>query len=581
MYQDHPSLFLYAVLNAPLGGPSFFFVTGLAAGFGYNRRLNTPTIEEVATFPLVAQAVGGVPQEAAKIHDLMHSLSIYLPPAVGEYFLAVGIKFTSFKLIDSFALLLVSLGKSLEVNALGLSTLVQPPQVGEVVPPLVLVQMALKASFVPAVGFLGVEAKLTSASFLFARECHLTGGFAFYSWFAGVHQNDFALTLGGYHPAYVPPAHFPVADPLGFNWVISPQLSVKGEAYCALVPSAVMAGVHLNALWQDGNLRAWFQATADFVMAWKPYHYDARLRVSLGVDYTFELFGTHHLSVEAGADLHLWGPEFTGTAQAHLWIISFDIQFGHSSSTAPQSIGWPEFALGFLPVHADGSDEVCSLSVTAGLEKQAGRGTTAQPVINPKTGTLRFSTQIPLKGPEPGAARAVTDGLAGAAFSTQWGIAPMNLRQREVDSRFTLRISHEQEDVTDQFRFAPVYNDVPTALWGETVAPDLNGPRLVERVLCGLDVQVAPPQELEHIWLNADDLLIRTDTLPSPAWQWADLQPLQPTPLNEPERWAALHAHLATGHEQRTALLRQLGFAADYPTDGLAAAFVEAPQLVE
>jgi hypothetical protein len=34
----HPSLFIYAFLDKSLGGPAFFFVTGLAAGFGYNRK---------------------------------------------------------------------------------------------------------------------------------------------------------------------------------------------------------------------------------------------------------------------------------------------------------------------------------------------------------------------------------------------------------------------------------------------------------------------------------------------------------------------------------------------------------------
>ena len=52
-----PSLFVYAVANYPLGGPSFFFVTGFAAGFGYNRALTLPPIDQVATFPLVAEAV--------------------------------------------------------------------------------------------------------------------------------------------------------------------------------------------------------------------------------------------------------------------------------------------------------------------------------------------------------------------------------------------------------------------------------------------------------------------------------------------------------------------------------------------
>jgi hypothetical protein len=35
----HPSMFIFAMSNEPLGGPPAFFVTGIAAGFGYNRAL--------------------------------------------------------------------------------------------------------------------------------------------------------------------------------------------------------------------------------------------------------------------------------------------------------------------------------------------------------------------------------------------------------------------------------------------------------------------------------------------------------------------------------------------------------------
>jgi hypothetical protein len=55
--KNHPSLFIYAILDYPLGGTSFFFVTGLATGFGYNRTLKVPTIDQIATFPSSSRAV--------------------------------------------------------------------------------------------------------------------------------------------------------------------------------------------------------------------------------------------------------------------------------------------------------------------------------------------------------------------------------------------------------------------------------------------------------------------------------------------------------------------------------------------
>ena len=41
------SFFIFARLNAPLGGPPYFFVTGLAGGFGINRSLTVPPIDEL------------------------------------------------------------------------------------------------------------------------------------------------------------------------------------------------------------------------------------------------------------------------------------------------------------------------------------------------------------------------------------------------------------------------------------------------------------------------------------------------------------------------------------------------------
>src|SRR6185437_8449228 len=48
------SLFGFAFLAHEIGGPPAFFVTGLSAGFGYNRSVKVPTIAEVGTFPLLA-----------------------------------------------------------------------------------------------------------------------------------------------------------------------------------------------------------------------------------------------------------------------------------------------------------------------------------------------------------------------------------------------------------------------------------------------------------------------------------------------------------------------------------------------
>jgi hypothetical protein len=388
----HPSLFIYGLMNYPFGGPAFFFVTGAAAGFGYNRALRIPTVSQVAQFPLVEEAVQGQAMSANANRETLiqelEKLHQYVSPSTGQMFLAIGIKFTSFKLIDSFALLAISLGNRVELDILGLSTLLVPPNASTT--PLAEVQMALKATFVPDEGFLSIRAQLTPASYVLSKNCHLTGEFAFYTWFSGTHEGDFVISLGGYHPSFKVPVHYPTVPRLRLNWQIDSHTSFKGDLYYALCPHTLMAGGHLEALYHRGHLKAWFKAGADFLIAWKPYHYDAKMYVEIGASYTYHFFGTHHITADLGADLHLWGPEFGGHATIHIWVVSVGVDFGDQSSQRPQPIDWENFKESFLPK----DNEICSITVKDGLVTK-GDDTSDLGVINPKHFSLVTNSVIP------------------------------------------------------------------------------------------------------------------------------------------------------------------------------------------
>ena len=486
----HPSLFIYAVLDYPLGGPAFFFVTGLAAGFGYNRSLLMPTIDQVAQFPLVAQAVNGQ-RTPNNLTDQLQSLQRYIPPAVGETFLAVGVRFTSFKIIDSFVLLTVAFGTRFEVNLLGLSTLISPPQAPANVPPLAVVQMAVRAAFIPDEGFLGVQAQLTPASYIFTRDCHLTGGFAFYSWFSGAHAGEFVITLGGYHPNFDVPDYYPKVPRLGLSWQVNSNLSVKGGIYYALTASTLMAGGSLQATWQDGNLKAWFNATADFIVSWKPYHYDAYIRVNMGVSYTFtvDLWVTtvrKTISVDVGADLHIWGPEFSGRAHITLKVVSFDVTFGNASSQQPQPISWVDFRNSFLPR----DEEVCGIAIRNGLTQTT---EAKQWVVNPKDFCLMTDSMIPSK-----------TALAGdrqLQFSdpveTDFGVGPMAVAPNNLITKHKIQINRivdgKVESAEDDFDFVPVKKRAPAGLWGKSLTPSVNGQGYIEQALSGFEIRPKNP----------------------------------------------------------------------------------------
>ena len=575
----HPSLFIYAVLDYPLGGPAFFFVTGLAAGFGYNRSLLTPAIDQVAQFPLVAQAISGQ-RTPNNLATELQSLQQYIPPAVGEIFFAVGVKFTSFKIIDSFVLVTVSFGSRFELNLLGLSTLISPPQTPPGVPPLSVVQMAVKASFIPDEGFLGVQAQLTSASYIFTRDCHLTGGFAFYSWFSGVHSGDFVLTLGGYHPNFNLPSHYPRVPRVGISWQVNRNLSVKGSAYFALTASALMAGGSLEATWLDGNLKAWFNAGADFIISWKPYHYDARVYVNMGVSYTFNVdlwFTTIRktISVDVGADLHIWGPEFSGTAHIKLWIVSFDVSFGSGASQQPQAIGWDEFRKSFIP---DKDDEVCSVAVKSGLVKMT---EDKKWIVNPKDFCLVTNSVIPSKSASAGSIQLQKG-------STDFGVGPMGISTDSLDTSHTIEVSrivnNVKEPASDEFVFNQILKKVPAGLWGKSLTPSLNGQAFIDSALSGFEIKPKNPPAPGHTSdIDRANLAETAREVPN-AYKWEPFKPFIATLADDDARRETISAGLAQPGtiSARNRLLNDLGIAGDTPpASSIAFAFTIPPQVGE
>jgi hypothetical protein len=349
-----PSLFIFGVLDAELGGPPFFFITGAAVGFGYNRQIIMPTIDNVVNFPFVQAANNPALFSGQSTNDVLTSMSTYIPPQLGEYWLAAGVKFTSFELLNSFALLIIQFGKNFEVDLLGTSTL-QLPKAGEGAT-YVYAELELEVIFDPSQGVIEALAQLTSNSYVISQSCVLSGGFAFYSWFSpSPNAGDFVVTIGGYNAAFTPPSYYPTVPRLGFNWNVSDQITFAGNAYFALTPSCVMAGGKLSLTYSDGNLNAWFDAWADFLISWKPFHYDISIGLSIGVSYRLDLLFVHTtISVSLGISVEIYGPDFGGTAYVAFYIVSFTVSFG-AGQNAPAAVDWADFQSYFLPQTSGGS----------------------------------------------------------------------------------------------------------------------------------------------------------------------------------------------------------------------------------
>ncbi|MBU1169190.1 MAG: hypothetical protein KKD44_06455 [Proteobacteria bacterium] len=351
---EFTSMFVFVLLPIPIGGPPYLFITGLAGGFGYNRGLTVPGVESVPNFPLVEAARGS----SAFTNDplsALQQLGTSVPIQRGSYWVCGGIRFTSFELAKSVALVYVMLinsasQKGVEVGLIGMSQMSLPEN-----KPLVNLEMALKARFSTIDGVFSVEARLSDNSWLLNRDCRLTGGFAFYIWFDGPYRGDFVITMGGYHPRFAIKSYYPDVPRLGFNWRVTSKVTIKGESYFALTASAVMAGGLLEASYKSGNLKAWYKAWANFLIAWKPFAYDIEMGISIGVSYRLKinlLFGTitKTFKVELGAEVWIWGPRFSGKAKVTWYIISFTVRFGAGdSASGKEALSWAAFRETFLP----------------------------------------------------------------------------------------------------------------------------------------------------------------------------------------------------------------------------------------
>ena len=359
--------------------------------------------------------------------------------------------------------------------------------------PLAFAELALEASFSSETGLVAIAAQLTPESYVMSRACKLTGGFAFYMWTkdppAGVKDQpragEFVVTLGGYHPRFVPPKGYPVVPRIGATWQVDPALVVKGGLYFAVTPTCLMAGGSLEATWNSSAIQATFAAEADFLLGWKPFHYTADASVSLTARVQIEVICTFTLTIHIGAWVSLWGPPFAGTAHVDLDVVSFTISFGLPPQHKPT--GWVDFKRSFLP--AD-QESWCGTRVLGGLEKDLTK--TGKPevdwVVNGEQLVLQtFSvvpcTSVTVDSHSDTGERDVPTPLENPP--APFGVGPLGLADGDVTSTHDVVITHFSGDGNPDTSYKPADRliktaaiaDQPRALWSKDAAiePTIEG----------------------------------------------------------------------------------------------------------
>ncbi|KAI1754013.1 hypothetical protein F4782DRAFT_545352 [Xylaria castorea] len=311
----------------------------------------------------------------------------------------------------------------------------------------------------------------------------------------GAGQTNWVMTIGGYHSAFVVPAHYPRPDRLRISWSINSSLSATGEAYFVITPK--------------------FDAAADFLMTYSPFHFIADVKLPVGVRYSMDIwFVTVHIAVEIAASISLMGPPLRGIVHVDFWVFGFDIAFGDSSSAImPPAVLFEDFwnlvtqAESSSTVDAQaGKKEAHLFSCTKGLVTENKEDIKAADLWLIRSGIFRFTIECQF------AIKLVTvnEGKAPAPQGVTIDdiYAKLMRLSDPIDPTLSVAISGPENSNGVGWKEMSTWKDVPQVLWGKcneskdpnTARPGsdfsnlLNSGGSVARLLMGVVIEVPAPQ---------------------------------------------------------------------------------------
>ncbi|MFF7454700.1 DUF6603 domain-containing protein [Kitasatospora sp. NPDC008115] len=502
-----PSLFLFGVLD--LGkksvGPPVFRLQALAAGFGYHSVVRTPRISEVGSFPFLQMLDAQPPTDPLKVlGDLLHGDSgkpAWVSPSEGGVWLAAGFRALVYELVDVSAVAIAEFGDDFVVGLYGRAQARFPK---EGTSPWATLAVDVRAEYRRSTDTLELDAAVADGSFVLDRNCRLHGGLAARLWFAGsAHPGDFVVTVGGYHPRFDRPGHYPAVERLGFDWNISSSVYARGGCYAALTPHAFMAGLNASLHGEWGPAKADATVYADALIQWDPLYFD----VDWGGTIRGSIWG---VGGELSADGRVWGPPVGGSAGFKVLVTSVPIEFGADRvSGADQLLSATEFRRRLLPGGGDGSagdGKVVHLAPLEGLLPALADADANAPaaVWSTGRGTFRFAvdtavpaTAVTVNTTDPGG--GLTDKLhirpvegTGSAAPGYTSHLAVTLTRRGENGQ-DVQVPVNDQNTDESWTAATTRVGVPGALWS-TAPQDLDSPKPVDGYATGVTV-TSPAQE--------------------------------------------------------------------------------------
>ncbi|KAM0193470.1 hypothetical protein ACHAPI_007539 [Fusarium lateritium] len=357
---SYTTAFVYAMLNGPLVTLEFAEITGVVAGFGYNTNIQAPTAADVLTFPLISPPITPTPESNTTPSDIINSLmaTSWFFPQDGSFWVAAGLSVFAFEILNVEAVVVVQWDPSIKLGVYGLATAAIPASVDGEAKSFAYVQMGISAVVDYSAGTIKIDGQLTPSSYILDPNCHLTGGFALYSWFGNAQpsmEGDWVYTIGGFSQKFKGPPQYPNPPRLAISWQFNDEICITGQSYFTITPKICMGGGRLDVTLSVGPLSAFLDAYIDFLINFKPFHFIADGGIDVGVKYTLDLWlVTLHVNISISCELEIEGPPIHGKVHVDFWVFDFNIKFGDSSNPYP------------ILTQAEFLELICSLSEPLG-----------------------------------------------------------------------------------------------------------------------------------------------------------------------------------------------------------------------
>ncbi|WP_438484224.1 DUF6603 domain-containing protein [Streptomyces sp. S186] len=497
-----PSLFLFGVLD--LGekalGPPMFRVQKLAAGFGYHTKVRTPSIQEVGDFPL-RERLDKPPKHDTPLtvlEDLLNKK--WVAPASDEVWLAAGLTALVYELVDVSAVAIVQFGGEFVAGLYGRAQAQFPKAMQHVeTPAWAWVALDVRAEYRSSTDALEIDAALADGSFVVDHACRLTGGAAVRLWFgSSAHPGDFVVTVGGYHPRFHAPPHYPRPARLGLQWHLGGGIYIEGGCYAALTPRAFMAGVKASLHGEFGPAVVDAEVYADALIEWDPLYFDVDWGGSLRARVK------PFPAIELSADGRVWGPPVGGHARVNVCGFHVDVDFGHSHRDTDQALTGAQFRERLLPGGKDGR-EVVHVAVTEGLVAGAGSEPPPQGAAQKEpqkwtVGVKAFEFKVNSAVP---ATEIHLNGTQVQRKSRDLHIRPMQDSKTPQAYDSPLHVTITGPDNTPvAWRTQALCPDVPAALWGTRADSPEDG--LLKGYATGVSVRPPAPAFVARAHLSDD-----------------------------------------------------------------------------